>query len=145
MRKRRIAHKASPISDEHRAAVIDDLQTAVDWIRAEFVGVNPEWRPLEKLLPPEWWSGWMFMERHGDICCYKHGITRRHLNIDPEGRCYVYMGSRKGWREVDAELAIDVAYENIEKLGETRESKYDDAYRARKYAAFAEMGITVIR
>jgi hypothetical protein len=126
-------------------AIVEELQSQLDYLKAEFIGVNPDWEPLHNLLPAEWCDGWMFMECIGDIRCYKHGITREYLNIDSLGKCYVYKGKRRGYVEVNANDAIDWAYRRIEQCGETRESKYDDAYRARKYAAFAALGLTVIK
>lgn len=86
----------------------------------------------------------MYMQRVGDIRCYKHGITRQYLNIDTSVRCYVYRGKRKGWVEIDPAVAIDIAYKGIETLGETRESKYDAAYRNRKYTALSARGYRLI-
>jgi hypothetical protein len=125
--------------------IINSIKVELDRFKAEFIGVAPDWEPLHKLIPREWWDGWMFMHSDGDIRCYKHGITRRYLNIGVDGKCYVYRGKRKGWIEVDSTAAIDTAYHGIEQLGETRASKYNAAYRARKDAALARLGYTAVR
>src|SRR3954451_22582261 len=49
---------------------------------------SPDWEPLERTLPAEQWAGFMWMGlAPGGICLYKHGITRRYLNLrlDPDG------------------------------------------------------------
>jgi hypothetical protein len=133
------------MSDVERDVLIDTLQSMLHHVKAEFIGVAPDWAPLENLLPPDWWDGWMFMEHDGDIRCYKHGITRRYLNIDSFGKCYIYRSAKRGWKEIDPTLAIDQAYKGIEKLGETRTSKYDKAYMESKYAHLEKAGITIIK
>jgi len=133
------------LTEADRQEIIDSLQAELNKFKAAFIGVAPDWEPLHKLLPPEWWDGWMFMEHNGDLRSYKHGITRNYLHLDADARCYMYRGKRKGWVEIDPTLAVDAAYFGIEKLGETRESKYDEAYRQRKYAALAARGFAVIK
>jgi hypothetical protein len=132
------------LTEADRLEIIDSIKAELEYLKAEFIGVDPDWDPLHKLLPPEWWDGWMFMQRSGEIRCYKHGITRNYLNIDPRGRCWTHRGKRKGWVQVDPGDAVDDAYHGIERLGETRESKYDAAYRTRKYTALEAAGYTVI-
>ena len=133
------------LTEADHEEIVRSIQTELEKFKAEFIGVDPDWEPLHRLLPAVWWDGWMFMQRFDDLRCYKHGITRRYLCIDGNGQCWVDRGPRKGWVTVDATVAINAAYRGIEKLGETRESKYDAAYRARKYAALAAAGYTVIK
>ena len=133
------------LSDADREEIVGSIQAELDKFKAEFIGVAPDWEPLHKFLPVEWWDGWMFMERNGDIRSYKHGITRNYLHLDGDARAYIYRGKRKGWVEIESTLAVDAAYYGIEDQGETRASKYNHAYRERKYAALASMGYAVVR
>ena len=133
------------LPQKDRDEIINSIKVELAKLKAEYVDTTPDWEPLHKLLPAEWWDGWMFMERKGEIRSYKHGITRNYLHLDADARAYIYRGKRKGWVEIDATLAVDAAYWGIEELGETRESAYDNAYRARKDAALASRGWAVIR
>lgn len=63
---------------------------------------EPNWQPLRLLVPGEKLrSEFMFMgtfvaaETEGEarIELYKHQSSRRYLNVDVEGNCYVYDGA----------------------------------------------------
>ena len=52
---------------------------------------EPDWRPLEAVLPPHACEDFMYMGHVGDLVLYKHRDTRRYLNIDAvTGRFYRY-------------------------------------------------------
>lgn len=42
---------------------------------------EPNWEPLERVLPIHQCSDFMYMGRAGEIELYKHYMTRRYLNI----------------------------------------------------------------
>jgi hypothetical protein len=63
---------------------------------------EPNWKPLRLLVPDEKLCGeFMFMgtylaaedEGAARIELYKHQSSRRYLNVDAEGNCYVYDGA----------------------------------------------------
>lgn len=52
---------------------------------------EPNWIPLERVLPASELENYMYMGRAGAIELYKHRLTRRYLNIGPDGgRFYRY-------------------------------------------------------
>ena len=68
---------------------------------------EPNWQPLRLLVPDEKLrSEFMFMgtylaaedEGAARIELYKHQSSRRYLNVDAEGNCYVYDGAKRGAR-----------------------------------------------
>lgn len=86
------------------------------------------------------------------INLYKHGITRRYLNLaldSNDGLCaYRYVGD--GYVEMSLEEAIAEAFAGIEKApsvnpDDPRATPYDDEYRVRKDRALAEAGYKVMR
>ena len=55
---------------------------------------EPDWRPLEKVIPPLERPDFMHMGRIGTLQLYKHRHTRRYLNIDSvTGYCYIRAGA----------------------------------------------------
>lgn len=115
------------------------------WAEENLFG-EPDWGPLEAAIPREWCGGFMWMQRvkHRSrfIELYKHGITRRYLNLDQTGDAYEYTG--KGYRRIDFENAIEWVFEDLEEWGLSRETVYDDEFIARKYEALRKAGWTVI-
>jgi hypothetical protein len=106
--------------------------------------MKPNWKPLQARLSPGRCAGFMFMGRVNGINQYKHGISRRYLFLDDEGRAYRAFG-RSEFREVPIEEALAVVEEPLKELGETLETPYDVAYVRRKEAALREAGIEVLR
>lgn len=110
------------------------------------LGGEPNWEPLEKVIPPEWCGGFMWMQRIQQdgltIEMYKHGITRRYLNLDSDGQTYRYKGSE--YVPMSLEDAIASVFGGLEEMGWSRETDYDDGFVAKKYAALREAGWTVI-
>ena len=76
----------------------------------------------------------MFMGRLNGINQYKHGISRRYLFLDDEGRAYEAAG-RNEFREIAFDEALARVEEPLKELGETLETPYDAAYVRRKAAA----------
>jgi hypothetical protein len=56
---------------------------------------EPNWAPLEFVVPARELGDFMYMGRAGEIELYKHRITRRYLNIgrDPQ-RFYRYLNGK---------------------------------------------------
>src|SRR5471030_1932910 len=75
---------------------------------------------------------------------YKHGLSRRYLFLDDEGRAYE-AARRSEFREVPFDEALARVEEPLKELGETLETAYDDAYVNRKEAALRAAGIEVLR
>lgn len=122
------------------------LSRLLDQWAAENLGDDPDWKPLEAVLPMEWCGGFMWMNR---VVCegvvielYKHGITRQYLNLDREGGARRWTG--KGYEPMPLDVAIEHAYEGIEEIGWDRTTKYDDAFKAEKYRSLSEAGWTVL-
>jgi hypothetical protein len=106
--------------------------------------MEPNWKPREARLSPARCAGFMFMGRVSGINQYKHGISRRYLILDDEGRAYQAFG-RNEFREVPIEEALALVEAPLKELGATLETPYDWAYVRRKEAALREAGIEVFR
>jgi hypothetical protein len=122
------------------------LSQMLDQWAEENLGDDPNWKPLEAVLPAEWCGGFMWMNRVVDkgvvIELYKHGITRLYLNLDADGGAHRWTGS--GYEPMQLEEAIDRAFDGIEETGWDRTIVYDDEVKAEKYRALREAGWTVI-
>ncbi len=104
----------------------------------------PNWKALETRLGPRRCAGFMFMGRLNGINLYKHGIARMYLNLDDSGACYV---CRESGIYETADFAQELAKLEaaLAELGETLESVYDEAYKARKERALREAGVSLLR
>jgi hypothetical protein len=122
------------------------LSQMLDQWAEENLGDDPNWKPLEAVLPAEWCGGFMWMNRVVDkgvvIELYKHGITRLYLNLDADGGAHGWTGS--GYEPMPLEEAVDRAFDGIEEMGWDRTTVYDDEVRAEKYRAPREAGWMVI-
>lgn len=144
-----------PKTPEQMQKTLSDVMSGVfESLKAEGWKFDPQWGPLELVLKPEWLGGFMFMGKHPHptmpgrtLFEYKNGITRRYLRVDDEGQAYGFKGDAKTGAEkyppIPLEQAIDRVFEGIEKQGETRESKYNDAYRQKRNDALIKAGIGV--
>jgi hypothetical protein len=106
------------------------------------MGAN--WKPLESKLGVLRCAGFMFMGRSNGINQYKHGISRRYLFLDDEGRAYESAG-RNEFREIAFGEALERVEAPLKALDATLETPYDAAYVRRKAAALREAGIETIR
>lgn len=98
-------------------------------LRQEMVahGCNePDWDPLEKVLPYAWCAGFMFMGYEGEIRIYKHGHTRRCLYIDPKGNAY--RRAVAGFEQVPIGDAIEDVFEGLDAFGFTRSTPCDEKH-----------------
>ena len=67
---------------------------------------EPNWTPLELLLPACELENFMYMGRVGEIELYKHSLTRRYLNISADGQ-RLYRYSDGTYVEVTKAVALD--------------------------------------
>jgi len=131
------------------------LASHVDRFVAEFVGVNPNFRPMCLVVPEEWRDGFMYMysqtcqiplaigvTEYRELFFYKHGITRKYLNVDAEGRCYHWTG--KTYLPIPAAEALEAAFKGLEDMGWTRETAYSDEFIAARNEALARAGYTLL-
>jgi hypothetical protein len=122
------------------------LSRILDAWAEECLGDDPDWGPLEAAIPREWCGGFMWMNRIEDcgvvIELYKHGITRRYLNLDRNGGAYRYTGD--GYELIAMSEAVDHVFCGLEEMGYTRETDYDEEFIRRKHQALREAGWTVI-
>src|SRR6202162_1093643 len=106
--------------------------------------MEANWKPLETRLGAVRCAGFMFMGCLNGINQYKHGLSRRYLFLDDEGRAYAATG-RNDFREISFDEALARVEEPLKELGETLETSYDVAYVNRKEAALRAAGIEVLR
>lgn len=67
---------------------------------------DPNWAPLEVVLPACELENFMYMGRAGEIELYKHRLTRRYLNISQDGRRF-YRYCDGGYVEISRTDALD--------------------------------------
>ncbi len=117
---------------------------------------EPDWAPLETALPDEhcagfMWMSWAVRPEGPPIARYKHGITRRYLNLclDPPGEVSAYRYSGRDYVRIQVVEAIDEAFAGIETLAgvsrsDPRATPYDHEYRALRDRQLRELGWSVI-
>jgi hypothetical protein len=86
----------------------------------------------------------MYMGRVNGIHQYKHGLTRRYLFLDDDGRAYEATG-RNEFREISFEDALARVAAPLAEMGETLETPYDSAYIKRKDEMLRAAGVEVLR
>ena len=104
---------------------------------------EPDWRPLEKVLPLKWCAGFMFMGYDGDIRIYKHGFTRRHLHVDAQGRTYRYSSS-SGYARIPRDDAIRSAFDGLKEMRISRSAPYDDNAKRKRHNQLVKQGWTMV-
>jgi hypothetical protein len=67
---------------------------------------EPNWAPLEHVLPLNECVHYMYMGRAGDIELYKHRHTRRYLNISCAGDSF-YRYSNETYIEITQSAALE--------------------------------------
>jgi len=56
------------------------------------VPLTPDWNPLLTRVAAQQCDAFMYMGHVGPVHLYKHIITRRYLNLDSLGNCYLWNG-----------------------------------------------------
>ena len=105
--------------------------------------MQPNWKPLEKVLGRARSVGFMFMGRVNGVCLYKNGITRTYLNLDDDGNCYV-RGECGCYRRADLDEELAKLEKCLRGFGATLETPYDEDFIAQKRQAFRQEGISLV-
>lgn len=74
----------------------------------QIVVSEPNWAPLEAVMPFAELDHFMYMGSVGEIELYKHRFTRRYLNISCDARRF-YRYRDGGYVEISREAALDQA------------------------------------
>lgn len=134
------------VSEEESQRLILDISRKLDAISETVLVGDSDWDPLHDVLPMKHCNGFMWMYRstwnEETVEVYKHGITRRYLHLDHNGRAYEYHSDR--YVEIPVDDAVDHVFENIEEMGATRETRYNEEYVREKHRRARELGWTII-
>lgn len=123
---------------------IEELRPEIERMMLEAGADEPDWGPLEMALPMEWCDGFMYMGCYDGIHEYKHGLTRRTLALDVEGRGFL-LDAEVGRRyEIPLDAAIDRVFEHIEEMGYTRETALTEEIMEERRQGLAEAGWTTV-
>ena len=106
--------------------------------------MQANWKPLEERLGPARCTGFMYMGKTNGINQYKHGLSRRYLNLSDDGRAFLQI-DRGRFKEIPFSEALAWVAEPLTAMGETLECAYDEEYRARRSAALRAAGIQELR
>ncbi len=132
-------------SEEHHEQTLA-ISRIVDQVAEKLLGDEADWDPLHNVLSLHWCDGFMWMYRldqDGAVLeHYKHGITRRYLVIDQINRTYQYNGN--SYDLIPVAVAVERAFEGLDEMGWTRETRYDEEFVAEKHRLLREAGATVI-
>lgn len=123
---------------------LQDLEPEYTELLREFGADEPDWGPLEDLIPLAWCGSFMFMGYVGEIRMYKHELTRRYLNIDPQGNTYGYLGTSNEYQRIPTEEAVEAVFEGLEEMGFTRGGDHA-AMREERYRRMEAAGWKIIR
>lgn len=66
--------------------------------------------PMKKYIPEEFWNDLMYMGNSGEdnkIYLYKHVDTRHYINLDKNGKFYLYAGFEI-YKEIDKDTALSI-------------------------------------
>jgi hypothetical protein len=86
----------------------------------------------------------MFMGRVNGVNQYKHGISRRYLLLDDEGRAFEAT-KRNEFREIPMDEALARVEAPLKEMGESLETPYDSVYLQHKVDALRQAGIELLR
>jgi hypothetical protein len=109
--------------EEFMAKVEAELAPLLEQEMKAHGAMEPDWDPLEKVLPYGWCAGFMFMGYEGEIRIYKQGFTRFCIYIDERGNTYERHGKR--FAKIPRRIAIRDVFEGIEDYGFKRSSPYN--------------------
>lgn len=133
--------------DVDREELLDQLETVRPEMQRTMrsLGMHePDWKPLEKVLPLKWCAGFMFFGYSGDIRTYKQGFTRYCLHIDSRGNTYAYNSRTDSYIRIPRSLAIAHVFSGIERMGFTRETPFDEKNQAKRIKMLEDAGWTVV-
>jgi hypothetical protein len=129
---------------EEFAARIEGLNDEYVRMMRSMGAHEPDWGPLEKVLPLKWCGGFMFMGYSGHIRIYKHGLTRHYLHVDERGRTYTYDSDADDYFQVPKKSAVDLAFEGIEGMGYKRTTKCTPEVMAERRRRMEEAGYKIV-
>jgi hypothetical protein len=134
---------------EHIEAAIDRAAASLPAIETAPADAGACWRPLEALLGPALIRQLMYM---GDgnapdgrvIRLYKHGMTRRYLNVADDLSTWTYRAGRDDdegtYFPCDLASALQQCLYGAERFGAAPGVAYDAAFRANRDCALAAAG-----
>jgi hypothetical protein len=125
-------------------AELQALQPEIEQVMLEAGANEPNWGPLETVLPLKWCGGFMYMGCFDGVHDYKHGLPRRSLQLDDECRAYTYDSKRDRHRQIPLDVAIDHVFEDIEAMGYTRETALTDEVMEERRQRLADAGWTIV-
>jgi hypothetical protein len=132
--------------EQERQELGDELRRLMEQAWGEFDTDEPNWAPLEAVLPIKELAGFMWMYRDqvygAPIEVYRHAITRHWLHLSHAGTAY-YWTERDGYQPTPRDEAIDRVFQGLEEVGYTRESSGAE-YLAERDRRAAEAGWMVI-
>lgn len=105
--------------------------------------MQPNWKPLEKMLGRASCAGFMFMGKANGVYLYKHGISRSYLNLDDVGNCYV-RGEQGCYRRADINEELAKLENCLKGFGATLETPYDESFIAWKREILRHEGISLV-
>lgn len=125
---------------------IDADKLAAEWEDTfkDYRFEDPNWEPLEKVMPIEWCGAFMWMAETRGIHLYKHGFTRHYLNLDEDGNAYRFVSGSELYVPMDLGEAIEAVFEGLEWMRRSRSSPYDDDAVKEKHEALAKAGWTTV-
>lgn len=121
---------------------IQELQPEIAKLMRSYGAHEPDWGPLENVLPYEECGGFMFMGYVGEVRMYKHGLTRRYLNLDPEGNAYGYIATTNNYIKIPLELAIDEVFYGLSRR--ERRTPYSEKEKRKRQKALEQDGWTIV-
>jgi hypothetical protein len=125
-------------------AELEALKPEIERLMLDAGADEPDWGPLETALPMKWCDGFMYMGCFNGVHDYKHGLTRRSLQLDDRCRAYTYDSRRDRYREIPLDVAIDYVFEDIEAMGYTRETALTEEVMEERRQRIADAGWTTI-
>jgi len=132
------------MDEKERRKLAERLGKEWDKLREQFRMDDPVWGPLEKVLPYKWCGAFMYMGRTRGIHLYKHGFTRRYLNIDDDGSTYRYLPGSGRYVAMNRFEAVESVFEGLAEMGIDRAAPYDDEARRRRQKAMEDAGMSLI-
>ena len=132
--------------EQQRQELPDKRRELMESVWAGFDTDDPNWAPLEAVLPIKNCAGfmWMYREQSGGepIEVYRHGITRHWLQLGHGGTAHRWSES-DGYQPIPIDAAIENVFEGLTEASATRETNGAD-YLAERDARAAEAGWMVI-